>query len=197
MTQDEVLEKLAKLREGDARWQQGRTFSLVYHASDEHTDMLKRAHGMYFSENALNPTAFKSLRQLENEVVAIVADLLGGGPDAAGTMSSGGSESIFLAVKTYRDRARALSPSLAHSSERPEMILPVTAHPAFLKAAHCLDVKPVRVPVGPDFRADIEAVRRAITPSTILLVGSAPAYPHGVVDPIEDLARIADEHGIG
>ncbi len=196
LPRDEVLAALAARKEGDARWQQGRTFSLVYHAGDEHTEFLKKAHNLYFSENALNPGAFQSLRRLENDVVAIAASILGGDEHTAGTMTSGGSESIFLAVKTYRDRARAQHPKIADITQL-EMVLPRSAHPAFDKAGHYLGVRPVHIPVGPDFRVDLDAARRAIGPATILIVGSAPAYPQGVLDPIVELAALAHERGIG
>jgi glutamate/tyrosine decarboxylase-like PLP-dependent enzyme len=189
----EVLQKMRARRQEDARWQDGRTFSLVYHASDEHTEFLKEAFSLFFSENALNPAAFRSLQQFEVEVVAMVAELLGGDERTTGTMSSGGTESIFLALKTYRDRARARSP---HIKEQ-EVILPITAHPAFDKAAHCLDIKLIHVPVDAAFRADLTAVRAAISDRTILLVGSAPAYPQGVIDPIAELAALAAERNLG
>jgi glutamate/tyrosine decarboxylase-like PLP-dependent enzyme len=154
--------------------------------------LLKDAHATFFSENALNPSAFPSLRRFEAEVIAMTADLLGAGGAAVGNMTSGGTESILMAVKTARDWARALRPDVTD----PEMILPLTAHPAFDKAAHYLSVKAVHTPVQPDFTADVEAVKAALTENTILIVGSAPSYPHGVVDPIPALAKIAQESGI-
>ncbi len=193
INRQEVLQRMLARRKEDARWHDGRTFSLVYHASDEHTEFLKAAFALFFSENALNPAAFRSLAQFEVEVVAMVAELLGGDERTAGTMSSGGTESIFLALKTYRDRARAKSPHL----KDPEVILPITAHPAFDKAAHCLDVKLIHVPVDAAFRADLTAVRAALSDKTILLVGSAPAYPQGVIDPIAELAELAAERNLG
>jgi glutamate/tyrosine decarboxylase-like PLP-dependent enzyme len=123
----------------------------------------------------------------------MTAGLLNGDDAVAGTMTSGGSESLLMAVKTYRDKARAERPDLTD----PEMILPVSAHPAILKAAHYLGVRPVLIPVGEDFRVDPEAVERAITPRTIFLVGSAPSYPQGVIDPIERLGELAQAHGLG
>ncbi len=121
----------------------------------------------------------------------MTADLLGGGPQAAGTMTSGGSESILLAVKTARDWGRA-----NRGIEDPEMVLPVTAHPAFDKAAHCFGVRAVRIPVDQGFRADMRSLSGAITSRTVLVVGSAPSYPHGVVDPIEEMAALAAEAGV-
>ena len=188
----EALAAMKSLREKDVRWQEGRVFSLIYYAGEEITDLLKEASLLFFSENGLNPTAFPSLRQLETEVVAMSVAILRGDDRVVGNMTSGGTESILLAVKSAREWARANRPDI----REPEMILPLTAHPAFEKAAHYLDVKPVRTPLGPDFRADAAAVRDAITPRTILMVGSAPAYPFGVIDPIADLAAIAQERGI-
>lgn len=190
---DEALQRLAALRSDDARWAEGRTFSLVYHAGDEHTEFLKRAYALYFSENALNPTAFASLRRCEREVVAMALKLLGGGAESAGTMTSGGSESLFLALKAYRDRAR----SEGTLDGPAEVIAPRSAHPAIDKAAHSLGLRVVQTPVGPDFRADLAATRAAITPRTILLIGSAPSYPQGVVDPIAELGALALERGLG
>lgn len=187
---EEVLARMDAYRRHDADWRRGRTFSLVYHADQGVADLARRAYEMFMAENALSPVAFPSLRRFEADVVRMTADLLGGGPDVAGTMTSGGSESILLAVKTARDWGRA-----ERGVFDPEMVLPVTAHPAFLKAAHYFGVRAVVVPVGRDLRADVEAVRRAVSPRTVLIVGSAPAYPHGVVDPIEDMARVAAQRG--
>ncbi len=189
---DQVLARMRQAREHDARWHEGRVWSLVYHAGDEVTDLLKEAYTLFFSENGLNPMVFPSLRQFETEVVAMTASLLGGNDETVGNMTAGGTESILMAVKTARDWARAERPAVS----APEMVLPQTAHPAFHKAGHYFGVKPVVIPVGPDLRADVAAAEAAITRNTILLVGSAPSYPHGVVDPIADLAGVAQEKGL-
>jgi len=189
---EKVLATMRELRRHDARWQEGKTWSLVYHASDRVTELLKEAYTLFLSENALNPTAFPSLKKLEAEVVAMTARLLGGDDETAGNMTSGGTESILMAVKTAREWARTRG--LARAA--PEMILPATAHPAFEKAAHYFAVKPVHIPVKSDFRADVAAARAAVTPNTILMVGSAPSYPQGVIDPIAELAHIAQENDL-
>jgi glutamate/tyrosine decarboxylase-like PLP-dependent enzyme len=189
---ESVLAAMSELRARDARWQEGKTWSLVYHAGDEVTDLLKEAYGLFFSENGLNPMAFPSLRRFEAEVVAMTAALLGGDDETVGNMTSGGTESILMAVKTARDWARANRPT----DGQPEMILPASAHPAFEKAARYFDVRPVRIPVGSDFRAHAAAARAAVSPNTILIAGSAPSYPQGVVDPIAELAQVAREKGI-
>lgn len=190
---DAILKEMGGLRAGDANWKDGKTWSLVYYPGEEIYDFLKKAYTMYFAENGLNPGAFPSIRKFETEVVAMTADMLGGGGEACGAVTSCGTESIMMAVKTYRDRARAEHPEIT----APAMIVPETAHPAFYKAAHYLCVDVVRIPVGQDFRVDVGAVRKAVTDNTILIVGSAPSYPQGVIDPIADLAGLAAEKGIG
>ncbi|MCL7453358.1 MAG: aspartate aminotransferase family protein [Anaerolineae bacterium] len=187
-----VLSRMEQLRDRDARWQEGKTWSLVYDAGDELTEFLKEAYTLFFSENGLSPMAFPSLKRFEAEVVSMTASILGGSEATAGNMTSGGTESILMAVKTAREWVRSQDPG----NDTPEMVLPITAHPAFEKAAHYFSVRPVHVPVGSDYRADVEAVRQAITPRTILLVGSAPSYPQGVVDPIVELAGVARERGL-
>ncbi len=189
---EDILSEMRQLREHDVKWREGKVWSLVFNAGDEVTELLKQAYTMFFSENGLNPTAFPSLKKFEAEVVAMTASLLGGDDRTVGNMTSGGTESILMAVKTAREWARSTNPS----NTAPEMILPATAHPAFDKAAHYFSVKAVRVPVGPDFCADVAAVQAAITPNTILMVGSAPSYPQGVVDPIAELAPVAQERGL-
>jgi glutamate/tyrosine decarboxylase-like PLP-dependent enzyme len=185
-----VLDALERLRSHDARWRDGRTFSLVYYGGDELLTLLHDAYGKFFSENALNPMAFPSLRRMETEVLSMVAHLLGDG-EAVGSMTTGGTESILLAVKTARDFAAATRGVTA-----PEMILPETVHPAFHKAAHYFGVRARVIPVGPDFRADVPAMAAAITENTVLLVGSAPSFPQGVVDPISEIAALASDRGL-
>lgn len=190
---DELLARMETLRAADADWRRGRTFSLVYYAGEEIESLLARAYTMFMAENGLSPGAFPSLKRFEAEVVDAAAGLLGGGDaGVCGTMTSGGSESIMMAVKTARDAARASRPGLG----RPRMIAPVTVHPAFEKAAHYFGVEIVHAPLAADFRVDVDAVRDLINDDTILLVGSAPQYPHGVIDPIEALGALARERGL-
>ena len=191
-SREELLQEMRALRSSDVNWQDGRVFSLVFPAGGEALQLLKDAYTLYFSENALNPTAFPSLRRMETEVIAMSATLLGSQGQVVGNMTSGGTESILMAVKTARDWARAERPDIT----APEMVLPRSAHPAFDKAGHYFGVRAVHTPLTPDFQADVAAIRQAITPNTILLIGSAPSYPQGVVDPIPELAALAQEHGL-
>jgi sphinganine-1-phosphate aldolase len=188
----DLLDLMRELRATDADWRNAKTWSLVYFAGDEILETAKEAYTMFFSENGLNPMAFPSLKKFENEAVAMAASMLNGGPDAAGTLSSGGTESILLAVKTARDWGRSKDPSL----KEPEMVLPATVHPAFEKAGHYFGVKPVHIPITEDLRADVKAARAAVSKNTVLMVGSAACYPYGVVDPIAELAEIAKEKNV-
>lgn len=170
----------------DADWKGGRTWSLIYPAGEDVDDVLREANNLYLFENALNPFRFPSLREMELDVVSMTADLLHGGEGAGGAMTSGGTESILMAVKTARDRAHA-----EKGITQPEMVVPLSAHPAFAKAGKYFCVAVKQVPLRADLRADVDAAARLITDNTVLLVGSAPNYPHGVIDPIPELAALA------
>jgi glutamate/tyrosine decarboxylase-like PLP-dependent enzyme len=161
----------------------------VHYAGDDVLEVAKDAHRRFFSENALGGKAFPSLQKFEQEIVGWTLDILNGGPAATGTVTSGGTESIFLAMKAAREWARATRPVQG----MPEIVAPVSAHPAFDKAAHYLGMRVIRVPLRHDFRADPDALRKAVTADTIALVGSAPAFPHGVIDPIPELGILAVE----
>ena len=193
LSSDEIFNRLEAFREHDVDWRSGRTWAYVYDPGKEADAVIKRAFSMYLSENALDPTAFPSMLRLEQALVGMAAAHLNGTPGVVGNFTSGGTESIILAVKTARDHARTHRPTVG----RAEVLLPTTAHAAFHKACHYLDVKPVLVDVDPTtFKADVDAMRRAITPDTVLLVGSAVSYAHGVVDPIPELGALAQEHGL-
>jgi len=109
---NELLNEMEQIHNGDANWKDGRTWSLVYYAGDEHMEFIKKAYTMFFSENGLNPMAFPSLKKFENEVISMAADMLGGDSNIAGNMTTGGTESILMAVKTYRQRAREKQPTI-------------------------------------------------------------------------------------
>ena len=189
----DVKAELAAFAERDAKWRDGKTLGYIYDAGPEVEEIAKWAYMRYLTENALAPATFPSLMQIENELVAMAAAHLGDVPGVVGNFTSGGTESCILAVKTARDYSRATKPHI----KEPEAILPVTAHAAFQKGCHYLGVKKVLVPVDPKtFKADPAAIEKAITPNTIMIVSSAVSYAHGVLDPIEDVARIAQKHNL-
>lgn len=188
---DELLAEIRAGRGADADWRGGRTFSLVYNPADPELERLQEAVALeYLHENYLNPFAFPSLLRMEQEVVAMAADLFGA-PDSGGKLTSGGTESIFLAVQVAREHARS-----ARGIAEPQLVTGATAHPAFAKAAHYLDMEHVVVPVGDDGRLAPAAAGAALGERAALLVGSAPCYPYGVIDPIPDLAALAAERGV-
>ena len=189
-TREDVLAEMEAMKAHDVEWQRGRVFSLVYYAGDDVVRLLKDASQLFFSENALNPTAFPSLRRMETEVVKMTASLLHGDEQVVGNMTSGGTESLLLVMKAARDWGKAHK----RLTGLPEVVLPVTAHPAFEKAAHYFGIRLVRTPVDSTFRADVDAMKAAITPNTVMIVGSAPAYPQGVLDPIEEMGMLAQTH---
>ncbi len=188
---DELLRELEAAKAHDIDFKHGRVAGMVYLAPDDVYQVQREAYMAYFSENALSAKAFPSLGRMESEIVEMAGSLMHS-PDPAGSVTSGGSESIFMGVKIARERARALQP---HITE-PEIVMPFTAHAAFTKSAYLLGLKSIRVPVGPDYRVRIEAMRAAITDNTVLIVGSAPSYPFGMIDPIPELAALAVEHNI-
>lgn len=193
MSREEVMAALAKARETDTDFRNGRVFGFAYDAGREAEQVTKEAYASFLSENALDPRVYPSLRRFELDVVSMCKELLRAGPEVVGTFTSGGTESILLAVKTARDYFRARKPEI----REPEMVLPITAHAAFHKAASYFDVKVVPVTVRPDtYEVDLDAVRAAIGGNTILVVGSAPGFAHGVIDPIRELGAIALEHDL-
>lgn len=188
-----ILEQLAEMKHNDVPWDSGKVLAYVYEPKKETEALTKQAYSMYLIENGLDPTAFPSLLRLENELIAMASNLLGGDKETVGNFTSGGTESIMLAVKTARDYFKIHRPEI----KEPELIVGETAHAAFHKAGHYLGVKIIMIPVDKEtFKIDSKLVEAAITENTILLVGSAPSYAHGVVDPIEDLATMAKARGL-
>jgi sphinganine-1-phosphate aldolase len=186
MTVESVLAQLEALRAADLPVTGGTTWAYVYDSgSAEVREAGARAYAAMLEVNALDPTAFPSVVALENSVVGTVASVLGGG---YGTFTSGGTESCLLAVKAARDARSEV--------DTPELVLPVTAHPAFHKAAHYLGLTVVTTPVDADFRALPDAVAAAVTDRTVLVVASAPSYPTGTVDPVPAIAAAAAARGV-
>ena len=205
---EEIWREMSALQTREApRWREGYASGAVYHGEEGHIEFLNRIYALYSQSNPLHTDLWPSITKFEAEIVAMTAHLLGGwalpavdpaggpaGPDGeiCGVVTSGGTESILLAMLAYRDWARDQK-----GVGEPEIIAPVTAHAAYDKAARYFGLKLVRVPVDADFRADVAAVREAVSERTAVIVGSAPAFPHGTIDPIAELGAIAREHGAG
>ena len=196
LARDEVLAEMGEMSERErSRWADGFASGAVYHGGTDHIDFLNKVYALFSQANPLHPDLWPSVTKFEGEIVAMTAAMLHGDvgePAACGTVTSGGTESILLAMRTYRDHARAVRGVID-----PEIVVPETAHAAFDKAAQYFGMRLVKVFVGDDMRADPAAVRDAITDRTVAVVGSAVQFPHGVIDPIEEMAAIAAEHGVG
>ncbi len=195
-----ILEALKSLagRE-NPKWAQGRLSGGVYHGDEAHLHFQNEVYALFSQANPLHADVWPSVVRFEAELVSMTAQLLGGqrggGDDpegVCGTLSSGGTESIMLAMKTYRDHSRAVR-GIRHGN----LVMPSSAHPAFDKAGHTMDVRVIRVPVGPDGRAVVSKMKAAVNRSTLAMIGSAPSFPHGVIDPIEELAAFAKKRKIG
>lgn len=191
-----ILEEMQAMQAREQEhWKEGFVSGAVYHGEEGHIDFLNRVYALLSQSNPLHADLWPSAVKFEAEVVAMTAEMLGGGGPGAGevcgTLTSGGTESILLAMKTCRDWARE-----QRGVRRPEIVVPLSAHAAFEKAAQYFDLKLVRIPLDRDLRADVKEARRAVNRNTVALVGSAPSFPHGVIDPIEELSEIARERGV-
>lgn len=189
-SKDTILQELERYKEKDLPWRTGRVLAYTYDPGPEVSEVAHEAYIAYLTENGLDPTTFPSMHRLETDIVHVLRDLVRGDEKVVGNCTTGGTESILCAVKASRDWARAHRPDI----ERPEMVLPATAHGAFHKGCVYLGIEPVVTPFDPvTFKADVAAMREAITDNTILLVGSAPGYAQGVTDPIPEIGALAVE----
>ncbi|KAJ9107689.1 hypothetical protein QFC21_001149 [Naganishia friedmannii] len=193
----EEMDRLQGLEKSDVK--EGRVSGAVYHGGKEINDVIIDATSKFIVSNPLHPDVFPGIRKMEAEIVSMTLNLFNN-PHGAGTTTSGGTESILMACKSYRDWARATK-----GITRPEMIIPASAHAAFWKASDYFGIKLHVVPVNAASRkADVPRMARAMqvnlffsNPNTIMLVGSAPNFPDGAVDPITDLAKLAKRHKLG
>ena len=194
LTRAQIDASLDALASGDINWRGGRAPLYVFGGDSEAYEVGRDAFFRFFSENALGARrAFGSVRQMEQEIVEMGLSLFNGHDGMAGIVTSGGSESIFLAVRAARAEARAKR-GLARGVGN--MVMPDTAHPAFTKAAQSMDLDERRIPVLPNGRADVQAMAQAIDHDTVMLIGSAPCFPYGVIDPIDALGQVALAHQI-
>ncbi len=184
---DEIFGEMTVLAADDRQWRTGRTFGLVFDGGEDIRAVGRDAYVRFMSENALNPIAFPSLGRMHADVVAMTAGLLHHPRPSGdvGFMTAGGTESLLMSVKAARTRGRA------RGVTEPKMVIPNSAHAAFDKGGESFGVEVVRVAVRDDFRADLDATAAALDDRTVLVVGSAPGYPHGVIDPIPELAELA------
>ncbi|HEY2549259.1 MAG TPA: aspartate aminotransferase family protein [Streptosporangiaceae bacterium] len=189
---EEVLAEVRRSQARDVDWRGGRSWAFTYFANDELLSLVSDAYRLGMSANGLSGAAFPSLARFETEILDWVKDLVGGG--AAGSITSGGSESLLLAVKTARDWARVTGG--LPDQRRGNVVASRSAHPGFAKAAHYLDLELRRGPVRPDQRSDVAGLAALIDADTVLVVASAPSYPHGVVDDVRAISALAASAGL-
>ena len=176
----------------DAKWREGKTAIYVFNAGPDVERVQKEAFTLFMSENGLGPAAFPSLKRMEDEVVGMGLTLLHAPEGAAGNITSGGTDSITMAMKAARDYARAVKGVTGALN----VVLPRSAHPAFDKAARVMEIEVRRIALTPEFMADVEAMDAAADDHTIMIVGSAPTFPYGLIDPIEKLGTLAETRGL-
>lgn len=194
LTHDKVLKEVDFLRTlgDDNQWKDGFVSGALYNCSEELTKLTAAVYGRFAWSNPLHPDVFPYIRKMEAEVVQWTINFFNGGKEARGTMTSGGTESIILAMRVYREIG------YEKGIEYPEIVCPISAHCAFNKAADYFRMKITQIPVDPRTRkVNLKAMAKAISRNTVVLVGSAPQFPHGIVDPIEDIAKLARKRGIG
>jgi len=199
---DDILKQMEEFKAlEEARWKDGFASGAVYNGDEKHIRFLNQVYALNSQANPLHSDIWPSISKYEGEIVSMTAKMLGAGKAGAsgkpekqicGVVSSGGTESILLAMKTYRDWARDKK-GITH----PEMIVPVSGHAAFDKASQYFKIKIKHIPVDENYRADVSAARKMINRNTIVIAGSAPSFPHGIVDPIDELSGLARERGIG
>ncbi len=186
----EILSDLQAFHDSDIAWKTGRIWSMMYSVDEEHKTLVEEAYRSFLTENYISPFTFASLQRMEQEVIAMSKNLLNGPESVCGTMTSGGTESIFLCVYTYREWARKNRPQVQH----PELVMSSTTHPAFEKAAHILNIKIRRAKVDENQAAQPAEMAKLVNKNTILIVASAPSYPHGILDPVQEIAVLAQKH---
>ncbi|KAJ2996558.1 Sphingosine-1-phosphate lyase 1 [Globomyces sp. JEL0801] len=178
---------------GHVNWKDGKVSGAIYHGGDELSKIITEAYSRFVVANPLHPEIFPGIRKMESEIISMVLNMYHGDSNTCGSITSGGSESILMSIKTHRDWALATK-----GITEPEMVVPVTVHAAFDKGSNYFGVKIVHIPVSEvTGQVDIQKVASAINSNTIMLVGSTPGFPHGIMDNIPELAKLALKHNIG
>ncbi|EGC39408.1 sphingosine-1-phosphate lyase [Dictyostelium purpureum] len=191
VSHDALVKEMKNLATVDeSHWKDSKVSGCVYLGEKEHTDLLNEAYSLFSLSNPLHPGVFPSIRKFETETISMVSNMLNAHPKVVGSLTSGGTESIFMAVKAYRDFYK-------DKTNNPEIVVPVTIHAAFDKACEYLKIKIRHVPVDKNYKVDISKMKSMITKDTILVAGSAVNFPHGIIDDIPAIAKIAQENGIG
>uniref|UniRef100_A0A8C5NH78 sphinganine-1-phosphate aldolase n=1 Tax=Gouania willdenowi TaxID=441366 RepID=A0A8C5NH78_GOUWI len=192
LSQSQVMDRIREYETlNEVQWEKGRVSGAVYWGDESLTKFLVKVYGDFAWSNPLHPDIFPCVRKMEAEVVRMSCTLFNGGPKSCGTVTSGGTESILMACKAYRDMAHE------RGVKYPEILAPVSVHAAFDKAAHYFGMKLVHIPlVNNTMKVDVKAMKRAINGNTAMLVCSAPQFPHGIMDPVEEVAELAVRYNL-
>uniref|UniRef100_G3NG04 sphinganine-1-phosphate aldolase n=1 Tax=Gasterosteus aculeatus aculeatus TaxID=481459 RepID=G3NG04_GASAC len=192
LSQSQVLDKIREYETlNEVQWENGCVSGAVYWGDESLTNLLVKVYGDFAWSNPLHPDIFPGVRKMEAEVVRMACTLFHGGPTSCGTVTSGGTESILMACKAYRDMA------YERGVTYPEILAPVSVHAAFDKAAHYFGMKLVHVALDKNtMQVDVTAMKRAINKNTAMLVCSTPQFPHGIMDPVEEVAKLAVRYNI-
>uniref|UniRef100_A0A3B1KIT3 Sphingosine-1-phosphate lyase 1 n=2 Tax=Astyanax mexicanus TaxID=7994 RepID=A0A3B1KIT3_ASTMX len=192
LTQKQVLDSIRQYQTlNEVQWTKGKVSGAVYWGDEKLTELLVKVYGEFAWSNPLHPDIFPGVRKMEAEVVRMACTLFNGGPESCGTVTSGGTESILMACKAYRDMA------YERGIKHPEIIAPISVHAAFDKAAHYFGMKLIHIPLEKKtMKVDVKAMKRAISKNTAMLVCSAPQFPHGIVDPIVEVGKLAERYNI-
>jgi glutamate/tyrosine decarboxylase-like PLP-dependent enzyme len=201
MAKEEILQQIKEMHAVEsAPWKGGKISGSFYHGDQDHYDFLNEAFSYYSQVNSIQRDVCPSLTKFEGEIISMTLDIFNGdavnqrNPEekACGSLTTGGTDSIFQSV--YAHREWGLNKK---EITQPEIVLPVSAHPAFFKAAHYLNMKTVTAKLDEAFQADVADMESKITANTVMLVGSAGNYGHGIIDPIENLSDLALKHKVG
>lgn len=188
-----LLEReLMSARADDLPWQRGTFYTYWPDPGDNTSLVAKEAAALMGQQRVISRKGNASALRIEREVQDMVLGIFNAPEGAACTLTAGGTESNYLAVLAAREWARATRPGLT----RPKLILGRASHPSFDKAGHALDVEVMRIEEGRDCRLDPLKVAAAIDERTIMIVGNAPSFPFGRIDPIDELAVLATRKGL-
>jgi len=200
MAKEDILKQIKEMHAAEsAPWKGGKISGSFYHGDQDHYDFLNEAFGYYSQVNSIQRDVCPSLTKYEGEIIAMTLDIFNGdavnkrNPEqkACGSLTTGGTDSIFQSVYVHREWG------VDKGITKPEIVLPVSAHPAFFKAAHYLNMKTVTAKLDENFQADVADMASKITSNTVMIIGSAGNYGHGIIDPIGKLSDLAVKHNIG
>ncbi|XP_069546061.1 sphingosine-1-phosphate lyase 1 isoform X2 [Brachyistius frenatus] len=192
LAQSQVMDKIREYETlNEVQWEKGCVSGAVYWGDESLTKLLVKVYGDFAWSNPLHPDIFPGVRKMEAEVVRMSCTLFRGGPNSCGTVTSGGTESILMACKAYRDMA------YERGVKHPEILAPMSVHAAFDKAAHYFGMKLIHIPLDKKtMKVDVKAMKKYINKNTAMLVCSTPQFPHGIMDPVEEVAKLAVRYNL-